>query len=63
MAKECKSYSGWISGVVTLQDTFSIAGEPDKLGRQKYISLDSSFHKLFKNETFRQLRGNGKTLS
>ena len=40
-----------------------IAGEPQKLERQKYISLISSFHKLLKNTTFRHLRDIGKTLS
>ena len=43
-------------------------GEPQKQDRQKtrqfkYISLESSFHELFKNTTFRYLRGIGKTLS
>ena len=33
-----------------------IAGEPQKLGRQKYKSLESSFHKLLKNTAFRHLR-------
>ena len=36
-----------------------IAGEPQKLDKQKYISLESSFHKLFKNTIF----SIGKTLS
>ena len=40
-----------------------IAGEPPKLDRQKYITLESSFHKLFKNTTLKHLRGIGKTLS
>ena len=40
-----------------------IASEPHKLDRQKYISLESSFHKLFKTTTFRHLRDIGKTLS
>ena len=36
-----------------------IAGEPPTLDRQKYMSLESSFHKFFKNITFRHLRGIG----
>ena len=32
-----------------------IAGEPQKLDRQKYISLKLFFHKLFKNTIFRCL--------
>ena len=40
-----------------------IAGEPQKLDRQKYISLESSFCKLFKNTTFRHFRSIGKNLS
>ena len=48
---------------MTPQDTCFIAGEQQKLDRQKYISLKSSFHKLFKNTTFRHLRCIGKTLS
>ena len=39
-----------------------IAGEPQKLScRQKYISLESSFHKLLKNTTFRLFRAIGKS--
>ena len=33
-----------------------ITGEPQRLERQKYTSLESSFRKLFKNITFRHLR-------
>ena len=33
-----------------------IAGEPQKVDRQTYISIKSSFHKLFKNTAFRHLR-------
>ena len=40
-----------------------IAEELQKLHRQKYMSLELSFHKLFKNTTFRHLEGIGKTLS
>ena len=40
-----------------------IAGEPQKLDRQKYILLELSFHKLSKNTIFRHLRGIGKILS
>ena len=40
-----------------------IAREPQKLDRQKYISLASSFHKLFTVLTFRHLISVGKTLS
>ena len=40
-----------------------IAGEPQKLDRQNYISLELSFGKLFKNTTYRHLRGIVKTLS
>ena len=40
-----------------------VAGEPQKLDGQKFISLEWSFHKLFKNTTFTHLRGIGKTLS
>ena len=40
-----------------------IAGEPHKLDRQKYVSMELSFHKLFKNTTFRHLGGIDKTLS
>ena len=36
-----------------------IAGEPQKLAWQKYISLESSFHNIF----FSHFRGIGKTLS
>ena len=37
-----------------------IAGEPQRLDEQKYASLESSFHNLFKNTTFRHL-GIGNT--
>ena len=40
-----------------------IAGEPQKLDRQKYVSQESSFHKLFENTIFKDLRSIGKTLS
>ena len=40
-----------------------IAGEPQKLDRQKDISLESSFHKLYKTTPSRHLRAIGKTLS
>ena len=40
-----------------------IAGELQKLDRQKYKSLESSFHKLVKNTTFKHLTGISKTLS
>ena len=40
-----------------------MGGKPQKLNRQKFISLESSLHELFKNTTFRHLRGMGKTLS
>ena len=40
-----------------------IAGEPEKLDRQKYMSLESSFRKLFKSITFRYLGDIEKTLS
>ena len=33
-----------------------IAGEPQMLDRQKYPSLEWSFHKLLKNTTFKHLR-------
>ena len=36
-----------------------MAGEPQKLDRQKYMSLESSFRKLFKNRIFSHLRGIG----
>ena len=39
------------------------ARESQKPDRQKYMSLKSSFHKLFESITFRHLRGIGKTLS
>ena len=48
---------------MTPQDTFFMAGEPQKLDMQKYISLESSFHTLFRNTTLGSLRGIGKTLS
>ena len=34
-----------------------------KLDGQKYLSLQLSFHNLFRSTTFRYLRGIGKTLS
>ena len=40
-----------------------IAGEPQKVQAKVYISLGSSFYKLFKITTFRHLGGIGKTLS
>ena len=40
-----------------------IAGDPQKLDKQKYISLKSCFHTFFKNTTLREVRGMGKTLS
>ena len=40
-----------------LQILLFIVGESQKLDRQKYISLKLLFHKLFKNTTFRHLRG------
>ena len=50
-------------GCATPQNTtFFIAGEPQKLDRQKYASLKSSFHKHFKTTSLRSLRGIGKTL-
>ena len=45
------------------QETFFIAGESQKLDRQKSISLEWSFHKLLKNTTFRHVEGIGKTLT
>ena len=35
-----------------LRKLLFIAAEPQKLDRQKYISLESSFHKLFKTTTY-----------
>ena len=46
-----------------LRVLFFIAVEPQKLDKQKYISLESSFYKLIINTTFRHLRGVCKTLS
>ena len=40
-----------------------IAGEPQKLDRQKYVLLGSFFLKLFKNTAFRHFKGTGKILS
>ena len=40
-----------------------MAGEPQKLDKQKYISQEFSFHKLFKNTALRHLQGIVKVLS
>ena len=40
-----------------------IDGEPQKLERQRYVSLESSFYKLFENATFRHFRSIGKTFN
>ena len=37
-----------------------IARERQKLDRQNYVSLELSFHKLFKNTIIKQLEGIGK---
>ena len=40
-----------------------IAGEPQMLDKQNYVSLELSFHTLFKKVAFRHLKGTSKTLS
>ena len=37
--------------------------KPQKLDRQKYISMELSFYNIFKNTTFGHLRGIGKLRS